>query len=770
MSRVDNKAAWVVLIGLISTIVFSLGIFVGVEAYSGTVFGRKEGYGYFKDKKVSGSSGSDGYVLKKGITGVNSPKDFIKFLKDRNNGSGQDEAGSAFIVYTMLGKNGKDRDKDISGSDWDELEARVRSLDARGNISWSKNVSLSINSYHQEYKNSKGKTVHDDAFYSKNSNEKSIVFKDDKGKVIYALAHKCANPMGNKGDFEGLPEANKWDISTKSELVSAPVSPGQTITWRHTAKNDGPDKTDKNVGYRYENTGDLGSGHGSDSTLPSGTDKNSSRNFTSSHTITQDNVGRNLCRATSASPEAWDDDGRTTSSSACLYIPYNYRLTPGITTNVSGTVEANTSFSVIPNVTNAGPTKSKDTQWRITEIVVVPGRPVPNAAGGTSPEVQPPCGNFFSGPGANCSTIANGTGSQVFNVGGSTLASRSVTSGDYEVGTQICYAFSVQPRASSIPSNPGNDNQWAHSAPVCLTIGKKPKTQIWGGDLSVRNGLAQASTAVKRISGVNRTFGSWVEYSAAASGLISGVGTGSAFAEQGMLNASVCSYSRLTFTNAGAIVCSDTTAKGNYNLSSTMPDIATSFPVNLTDSSRNLGNNVTINLSQNNLQGIYRATGTVNINGGGAGQFIKKGQWIVINAPLADVTINGDINYTTEVLSAIEDIPQVVIIARNINIVDSVRNVDAWLVSSGIINTCSSVAVGAPLTSNMCNNLLRVNGPVMSQKLYLRRTAGSGTGANSGDPAEIFNLRPDAYLWSVARANSYGQIQTVDTIELPPRF
>jgi hypothetical protein len=63
-----------------------------------------------------------------------------------------------------------------------------------------------------------------------------------------------------------------------------------------------------------------------------------------------------------------------------------------------------------------------------------------------------------------------------------------------------------------------------------------------------------------------------------------------------------------------------------------------------------------------------------------------------------------------------------------------------------------------------------VNGPVVTGKLVLNRTAGSGTGAQSGDPAERFNLRPDAFLWARLQATGNDKAQTVYSTELPPRF
>jgi len=99
-----------------------------------------------------------------------------------------------------------------------------------------------------------------------------------------------------------------------------------------------------------------------------------------------------------------------------------------------------------------------------------------------------------------------------------------------------------------------------------------------------------------------------------------------------------------------------------------------------------------------------------------------------------------------------------------------VKQIDAWLIAKSGLNTCSDVV--GNLSSTLCNNQLTVNGPVMAGQLYLRRTAGSGTGQDhSGDPAEIFNLRPDAYMWASMRATGGGnRAQTVYTTELPPRL
>jgi len=263
-------------------------------------------------------------------------------------------------------------------------------------------------------------------------------------------------------------------------------------------------------------------------------------------------------------------------------------------------------------------------------------------------------------------------------------------------------------------------------------------------------------------------FGSWAEYGIFAPGTIQNMGSGSAFAAKSIGSTAKCSYSTLSFSNTakGQQACTDTSI-GGYTNSDVIPNIASYFPLKTTTPTI-AGNG----LSDQNVKGVYKAPNTLDLSGGN----IQKGRWVVINAPNSTITITGDINYENGGLSSVNDIPQVVIIAKNIRIAGNVRNVDAWLVAiadangGGVVNTCSDVALTANLTINDCVNDLKINGPVMSNKLYLRRTAGANSPAEAGTPAEIINMRPDAYLWGVARASTSGRLETVYSRELPPRF
>ncbi|MFZ2125935.1 MAG: hypothetical protein WAV04_00280 [Candidatus Microsaccharimonas sp.] len=431
----------------------------------------------------------------------------------------------------------------------------------------------------------------------------------------------------------------------------------------------------------------------------------------------------------------------------------DFNLNPSITSNSSSISEGGGStVNLTPTVNNTGATASTNAQWQVNTFRVNPGLPVPGAGeNGSTPQAH---------YGNGATSIANGTG--VFQRGVSPpLPVGPQTLGDYPVGTRICYALSVQPATQS-------NGNWRHSTPFCVTIAKKPKVQVLGGDLWVGKGgvsNVQTSTSTKTISSESRIFGSWGEYGLVVSGSIAGMASGAGYSGGSTATSAFCDVSFLSFTNTGTnTTCNASTPKGGYRTQQQLPDISSRLIARTP-----LGANPTWNVAAAQSD-VYSATGTVSLTSSGP---IGKGKWVIINAPTATVIIRDNIVYTGETLTTIDNIPQVVIIADQIRIEGDVTQVDAWLIASGTtgnIVTCTDVANVTQLNAGNCSNRLTVNGPVMARHLYLYRTAGSGTGASSGAPAEVFNLRPDAYLWATAYSATAGRLQTIMTTELPPRF
>jgi hypothetical protein len=293
--------------------------------------------------------------------------------------------------------------------------------------------------------------------------------------------------------------------------------------------------------------------------------------------------------------------------------------------------------------------------------------------------------------------------------------------------------------------------------------------QVWGHDVRTRGNIETGTTSVGS-GAAERLFGSWVEYGGFAAAGISGFASGSGLNGG---NASTDStdpsnvWNKLTFAN---IDNSDNTSYGRFALPANLPTITDQF-IGSTSGS----------FSGGSLSGLASGTydagsGSVTIDASTVGQQGAVGKTIIIVSS-GTVNIAGNIVYegngASQVFTDVRQIPQVIIIARAINIAGAVSQIDSWLLTTspaGMINTCSDVPLTASLNSNVCSTVLTVNGPVVTQHLHLRRTGGSNTVATSGDPAEIFNLRPDAYVWAYGRASQSGKAQTVYSVELPPRF
>lgn len=564
------------------------------------------------------------------------------------------------------------------------------------------------------------------------------------------------------------------DVDTS---VSTANRPGDTATWTHkiTNRSSSAEQTSGTLTYTGQNQGVLGTGVVGTWTRTAALAKGASEQKTSTRVITQNDVGTDLCRRTGVTPQSATNSTTNTavrySANACLTIPYNYTLTPTISVDASA-VEPGSDINITSRITNSGPTKSNNTDWRLTYVTIPAGQARPGAASNASD----PCTYYKQVAGSTCANAsllgsgaaAASSGTDVIQAGGLNFVGKRAEIADLSVGTQICYGLSVKNWAAS----GAGANEWRHAAVACAVVAKRPTTQVLGGDLFVgrsATGSSFVSTSTKVVSG--KQYGSWSEYAIASAGPVSGMASASGYAG-GVAVSNICGVSNLTLGNRSSSGSCVQNEVGQYILGGSAPAVASRFPV--TSSTQALAGDQ--NISSLGAGRVYTASGdALSLH---ASQPIAKGDWYVINASSATVTVSGNITYTNDSLDGIKDIPQVVIIARNIIIADRATQVDAWLVATGTgnegrVNTCGAgdeVGEATSLTSSLCTSPLRVNGPVIANKLLLRRTAGSGTGAESGDPAEVFNLRPDAYLWATSLLNSDTKVRTVLSTELPPRY
>jgi hypothetical protein len=429
----------------------------------------------------------------------------------------------------------------------------------------------------------------------------------------------------------------------------------------------------------------------------------------------------------------------------------------------------------------------------------------------TAKEIRTADSNATASYSLDGETVFSKSGNPDDDIDGYTLVDDS-----YPPGTVVCYALSLFARTSEPKGGKYRENRsyissndvdtdggsWIHSAidktKNCMVVVKKPKVQVLGGDIlagrtfsgtSSSSSKVVSSNSVKKLSNKTgvRLFGSWAEYGILASSQIFGFASSSAFngtstsgdyalgsglvlypKTNGSANTTLgtnisndikCGYSRLSFNNASSSSGCSGDNIGNYSNKMNIPDVLSKF-----QSSKSIFDGGTIS---NSYYGVYKANKDITISGG----TIEKTKWVVINASGHKVTISDNINYSSDTIFKTYEIPQLVIIADDIDISQSVTNIDSWLIArNGNINTCYQAGTDSAITVKNCNSALVVNGPVMANKIYLRRTAGSGTQMNSGNPAETFNLRADAYLWAYERARDGASMQTTYVIEQPPRY
>lgn len=500
--------------------------------------------------------------------------------------------------------------------------------------------------------------------------------------------------------------------------------------------------------------------------------------------VRQSDVGKTLCQAIEYAPTTDKNDNASSSTKRCADVPYRYTLVPSISgTNITDGNVVETRDDPLPvdaTIRNNGPTKSRtNVEWQITQVEYsVPLTSIPNKSGGAN-QANDPC-RYFTGN-IRCNPIGSGTIAAGISYPGTFDRTVQASIANKPAGTKICFAMSVRPYNQT-------GNTWSHSALRCIVIGKKPKVQVLSGDLIIGrtspSNVGRASNVDTSVSYTDRVYyGSWVEQGIVASGCVSGMASGSGLATGYASNAPqvnlMANISLLTFTSHTSSSCASNL--GLYSHATPAPNVAARFPINIRAGT--IGSTPDpavlpgLDVALSDLTGTYQMPAGQTALAVRGGSDIPVGRRVVINAPNATVTINEDIRYTNNPLNKLEDIPQVVIIARNIVIHERVQQIDAWLVATGTepngnVNTCGAgngVTLTSPLTVNVCSAPLTINGPVIANKIQLRRTGGS-TPESRGAPAEVFNLRPDSYLWATGYNLSTGRLSTVQSKELPPRY
>jgi len=444
----------------------------------------------------------------------------------------------------------------------------------------------------------------------------------------------------------------------------------------------------------------------------------------------------------------------------------DYDLTP-VMSAVQGTVApGGTVNGLSGSVSNSLTTPSYgDPQSAVVRFVVPAGAALTAASGFR--DLSSSAGNDLAAS-AGCNVAKEAVPAmrsdsgycRVFGAGGRTYPQGStlVWSGSDSLaglqlngGDRVCYMTIV-----NLYRQQTNGFNWRYSTIRCSLVLIQPKVAIWGNDLRVGSGFSGMPNANARVDAiVARESASWVEYAITAPSSVTGIAS-----QSGAVNGSSDGqplWSKLTFANT-ATPPACPAAFGCFtgtNALGSIPNVRAAV-----DSMSYGGSTLNYNV------GSFSASGIGSIIGGATdlGDFNRS----VSITSSGTITIDRDIIYNSGVITDEGAIPQLILIGNNINIAAGVHRVDAWLIAAGTINTCDGVAVNqSNLRSNMCNEQLRINGPVMANQLALNRTYADASG---GQAAETINLRGDAYVWASRAARQNGHWQTIYTTELPPRY
>ncbi len=541
--------------------------------------------------------------------------------------------------------------------------------------------------------------------------------------------------------------------------------------------------------------------------------------------VKPEDVGKRICRQLSITPSQYNSinnyspTGTANSSIVCAYVPYNYNIND-TTVGIDGGTAPGSQITINQPTINKDKngsyphldaTQTKPIQWSLDRFVIP-------SSGINYNQITTNLGKKFSSGSAACEFYTNPNGPAKATecnklTGGNTSLtateqSKAIANNlsyripeNIPVGTKICFVVSVKPWYDQEITKANRDS-WFHGTPNCIVIDKRPKLQVRGGGVLTTGSISTNNTTIS-----GRRHGSWTEYDAVANGPITNFATNSGYLRRTGINSPY--FNSLTFANVNNKLGRFSSSNNISHLrsaNSSHLSIAGYFSdLNNADKretvSFRLNNAYLNNLGPKPLNDkffIIKADRAITIT---EPLNIPKGRRVVILAK-EGIEVKHNINYAQNGIGSIADIPQLILISdRLITIDPGVTKVDAWLVAdnnngNALINTCNQ---GGNLSAKTCAQQLVVNGPIIANQLKPRRTSFSDTGSelrningawadvalvanqnaiqeangtihNTNLPAEIFNFRPDAYLFGYSAASGNNVFKTTSLKELPARY
>jgi|GEM_PF-3740714 len=400
-----------------------------------------------------------------------------------------------------------------------------------------------------------------------------------------------------------------------------------------------------------------------------------------------------------------------------------------------------------------------------------------------------------------------------------TISRKVLVPEDLEIGDKMCVATGVTQRYNDGTKPTDGVGNWKVSSISCKTVSAKPNMEVWNSGVYL-NGNLKTSVSPKshddNLSLANydqaknephtKRYGSWSEYTSIIGKNVTGFATGSGygFIDGAKYGADFCKLSKLTIANTEVTIsnkkyggaCSSTgTATSSdeaggsgvdASIGDTISRLIARYRPDTPYGSNTIPTASLVIIADGETK-VYYFDGTLkienNICAGHQPEYGKSNERG--NCLNSGSALNLSSRNYSKFTSA-SQLPQILIFAKNIEISADVDQIDAWLIATGDddtggnINTCADFSVGKDLSNQKCNKTLMINGPVFAKTVTLNRTAndrGSNTEELTTDlkdlksmtTAEIFNLRPDSYLWAHNQAAQMTQASVSNIKELAPR-
>ena len=609
------------------------------------------------------------------------------------------------------------------------------------------------------------------------------VAQDHVGKTFCQFIRTDKTARNNNNNLDSTPVCYhvpyNWHINlTTTATSSSPSSgsaitnspnnrkPGDTITFTHRAQQMGPTKTNAQVDFSLSHPTTAA---GSVSWTATSTNNNianfaSGRNPDSSAVtvrtetrfITQNDVGTTLCSQVTANPGGGGtfSSAARSSTPACVYIPYDYELTPDTSISASGGDGGNIGYdepTFFEGKINkfSGPTKSKTIDWQaFTFVISSSNRTVPDAkprsgytAGISNSHIQTVYGLTGVSSYTKIGERSNKMNCATHNTTSVFFPSPKRTTGDSEhandtlvcktadlvsvvnslnLGDRLCFAMYIQPSWAT-PASQDPSNYRSYSKPSCLTVSKSPSLNLRGADSksgATKFGQTTLPTDAKYQGGfigknsANPLRGSWSQYGLLSNGAVTNFGSTGYTLDTNRDRA--C---KLIFANTanGGSNCSNSSDVSNFgklaveNRTITLPKVAELKTAELSSAANaataltgtNVNGRIVRNL--NGLSGTYYVTQDLIITA----TALAKNQHLTLVMPTnvgRSIFIAGNIT-APDTYADLEEIPSLTIIANNIYVLGyggtlsggnfnlnsvPVSNIFGTYIARDRFNTCTS--------------------------------------------------------------------------------